>query len=41
MPLEVDWQRAGLAGSVTLPILGWPSKRLQWRTLRALSEPAR
>jgi hypothetical protein len=41
MPLEGDWQRAGLARSVTLPILRWPNNRLQRTALRAAAEPER
>ena len=35
MPLEGDWQRPGLARSVTLPILRWPDKRLPPTTFGA------
>jgi hypothetical protein len=34
MPLEGDWQRPGLARSVTLPILGWSNNQLQRTALR-------
>jgi hypothetical protein len=41
MLLEGDWQRAGLARSVTLAILRWPNNRLQRTALRAAAEPER
>jgi|RhiMethySRZTD1v2_1073278.scaffolds.fasta_scaffold13897_2 hypothetical protein len=40
MPPERDWQRAGLARSVSLPIR-WPNNRLQRTAVRAVAEPER
>jgi hypothetical protein len=38
MLLEEGWQRAELARSVILPILGWPDNRLPRTALRAAAE---